>query len=164
MTVGEDAIQVRVNSSSTISNFGLDVENKKISFNVSGTGAAGGMTEIYIESILEGPYLVTVDGQVINNVKMIESSEPHMSKIEIAHAHDSQVITVAGTNVVPEFPIHAIWIASLAGIVIAVARFKGAWQQAGAMARLPYNEERPHRSHNSSLPIQVACTAGKRPS
>ena len=131
VTVGEDAIQVRVNSSSTISNFGLDVENKKISFNVSGTGAAGGMTEIHIGSILEGPYLVTVDGEVINNVKMIESSEPHMSMIEIAHADDSHIITVAGTNVVPEFPIHAIWIASLAGIVIAVARFKGAWQQAG---------------------------------
>lgn len=124
VTVGEDAIKVQVNSSATISNFALDEESKKISFSVSGAGAADGMTEIHIGTILEGPYAVTIDGEVINKVEVIEADEPNMSIIKIAHANDSQIISVSGTNVVPEFPIHAIWIASLAGAVIAVVRFK----------------------------------------
>jgi hypothetical protein len=73
---------------------------------------------------LEGPYTVTVDGEVMDDVEVIESEEANSSIIKIAHADDSQVISVAGTNVVPEFPIHAIWIASLTGVLILLVRSK----------------------------------------
>lgn len=122
--VVEDAIEVQVNSTSTISDFALDEENKKISFNVNGAGDADGMTEIYIGKILEGPYTVTVDGEVMDNVEVIQSGESATSIIKIAHSNDSRVIAVAGTNVVPEFPINAIWIASLTGVLILFARSK----------------------------------------
>ncbi|HEV8386330.1 MAG TPA: hypothetical protein VGQ03_01785 [Nitrososphaera sp.] len=122
--VAEDAIEVQVNSTSTISDFALDEENKKISFNVNGAAGADGMTEIYIGKILEGPYTVTVDGEVMDNVEVIQSEESATSIIKIAHSDDSQVIAVTGTNVVPEFPINAIWIASLTGVLILFARSK----------------------------------------
>ena len=131
VTVDENEIEVQVNSSSTISNFVLDEENKKISFSVNGAGSTNGTTEIRIDAILEGPYTVTVDGEVMDNVELIESDETNSSIIKIAHADDSHVISVAGTNVVPEFPIHAIWIASLVGALIVFARFKAAGNLAG---------------------------------
>jgi len=132
VTFADDVIEVNVNSSSTISNFALDEENKKISFNVSGAGGTDGTTEIRIGTILEGPYTVTVDGEVKDDVEVIESEEANSAIIKIAHADDSQVISVAGTNVVPEFPIHAIWIASLTGVLILFARSKAARNLTGS--------------------------------
>ncbi|MGI0037145.1 MAG: hypothetical protein ACRD99_02150 [Nitrososphaera sp.] len=132
VAVAENAVEVQVSSSSTISNFALDEQNKRISFNVIGAGRTGGMTEIQIGTILEGPYTVTVDGEVMENVDVIESEEASASRIKITHADDSQVISIAGTNVVPEFPIHAIWIASLTGVLILFARSKAARNLTGA--------------------------------
>jgi hypothetical protein len=119
----ENSIRVEINSSSTISNFALDEMRKSISFNAS--GAAGeGMTEIYIGTILEGPYTVSVDGEVLEDVEVIQLEESGMSMIRIAQVQNSSVVTITGTNVVPEFP--AAWILAVVatvGIAAVVVRF-----------------------------------------
>ncbi len=78
---------------------------------------------ISIGRILEGPYVVTVDGEVTVSVQVVESAGAEVTTIEIAHRADSEEITVAGTNVVPEFPAYALaGVASALGAAILMTR------------------------------------------
>ena len=123
--VGEKTIEVLINSSSTIKNFALDEHNKRITFTAEGQGASEGITEIYIGNILEGPYTVSVDGQVVDTADVTRSAGSSSSIIKITHTGDSSAIAVAGNSVVPEFPLNAIWlVAVVIGAFLFLARNK----------------------------------------
>jgi hypothetical protein len=117
VSVAGTSIQVDLNSSSTISEFTLDEENKRITFKADGENGTAGKTEIAIGRVLEGPYTVTIDGQVTSNVEVTQAAATGESIIKISYTHSTHDIAVTGTNVVPEFPISAIGLA--AGILVA---------------------------------------------
>jgi len=118
VTVGGETIEVDLNSSSTVSEFTLDEENKRLSFKVSGEAGSDARTDVSIGRILEGPYTVTIDGQVTAdfNANTPASGE---STISISYPSGVHDVTIAGTNVVPEFP--AALIGVVAGIMGAAA-------------------------------------------
>jgi hypothetical protein len=117
VSVAQEMIEVQVNSSATISNFALDEEEKKITFDVNGEGN----TEIKIGSVLDGPYIVTVNEEVLQDVQVTESDDG-TSVILIAHQDGSETISVAGTSVVPEFPLSILIIGFAIGISALGAR------------------------------------------
>lgn len=116
MVQGEP-IDVSVRSSSTISDFELDEGAKALSFKTEGTGTE---TVIAIGSVLEGPFTVMVDGQV---VQAQESEEEGVNTITIPHSSGAHDVTVSGTQVVPEFPVAALGaIAAAIGTVTVISR------------------------------------------
>jgi hypothetical protein len=125
--VGESTIQVDANSSSTISEFSLDEANKRVTFQVDGETGTRGTTELTIGRILEGPYTVTIDGQVVTDFEVSEVSGE--SILTLDYDHSVQDVTIAGTNVVPEFPLATIGLlVAMIGIGIVLARSSKAGQ------------------------------------
>jgi hypothetical protein len=125
LVVGDQPIEIQLNSSSTVSKFALDEPNKVLTFEVSGQAGVKGTTEIYIGKILDGPYTVAVDGAVLEDIELIQDAQTNASIIRIPHDGNSRAITVSGTNVVPEFPLPAISIALLAvSAMVLYARFR----------------------------------------
>jgi hypothetical protein len=118
---GED-IEVIVGSSSNITDFQFDEENKTISFSVDGEEGTEGVTEITIGRILEGPYTVTIDGEETTDFEVTERETGNV--IRLSYNHGVQGVTITGTNVVPEFPVAAIALATaIVGIIVATAKF-----------------------------------------
>lgn len=116
-------VDLALTTTSTISNFKLEEEDKKISFTVDGQTGTQGSTHVPIGKILEGPYIVTIDGQETHDFQVTNegSSEAMM---EISYTHSIHEITVSGTNVVPEFPVVVIGaIAAIIGVVAIIGRF-----------------------------------------
>jgi hypothetical protein len=109
MVAGE-AVDVSVESTSTISNFMLDEATKTLSFDADGTGDS---TVVSIGSVLEGPYTVMVDGQATQNFQESTGSDG-VKTISVPHASGAHEVTITGTQVVPEFPI------AMLGVIAAV--------------------------------------------
>ncbi len=108
-------VGVDVKTSSTITNFILDEKAKRLSFRVEGESGTAGSTEVSIGKILEGPYLVTVDGRVTTDFEV--SNDPSgVATIKIFYTHSVHAITISGASVVPEFPA-MIWIAIVPALV-----------------------------------------------
>jgi hypothetical protein len=116
--VGQD-VEVVVKSSSTITEFELDEESMTVFIAVEGEEGTEGVTQITIGRILEGPYIVTIDGEETTDFEVTESGD-----ITLSYVHGIEGITITGTNVVPEFPLVAIVLAAaIVGTIVATARF-----------------------------------------
>ncbi|HEX2013976.1 MAG TPA: hypothetical protein VLA68_01990, partial [Nitrososphaera sp.] len=101
-------------SNSTISDFMLEEENKRVTFKVDGENGTIGVTEIPIGRILEGPYTVTIDGQATSNFEVTPAGASQEAVMRISYTHSVHDVSIAGTNVVPEF-------SSLAFLVLGTA-------------------------------------------
>ena len=120
--IGEKSIDLAVKTSSTISDFEIDEENKMISFTVDGTTGTEGTTEIPIGQILEGPFTVMIDGQSTTDFEVTGEGTAD-AVITISYMHSVHDITITGTNVVPEFPAVIVGIiAAIVGIVAVMGR------------------------------------------
>jgi hypothetical protein len=116
--VGEESVDVTVQSASTISSFALDEATKTLSFTADGTGES---TVVSVGSVLEGPYTVMVDGTAATNVQ--ESTDPSGVKtLTVPHASGAHQITITGTQVVPEFPIAML---GIVGALVAIVSLAG---------------------------------------
>ncbi|HEY8140846.1 MAG TPA: CHRD domain-containing protein [Nitrososphaera sp.] len=123
VTVAGETITLDLNSSSTISEFALDEDSKSITFTVDGENRTAGLTEISIGRVLEGPYAVTIDGQVTDDVEVTQAAATGESIIRISYTHSAHDVVITGTNVVPEFPLSVIVVvAAVLGAVIFVGR------------------------------------------
>lgn len=118
VSIAGENVDVSIRSSSDISEFELDEENKRFSFMVDGEDGTEGATEIAIGRILEGPYTVTIDGEATTDFEVTNSTSGEMM-IMISYTHSVHEVTVTGTNVIPEFP--AAIMALVAAIIGAVA-------------------------------------------
>lgn len=107
-------VDLALTTTSTISNFRLEEQNKRLSFTVDGQSGTEGTTEIPIGKVLEGPYAVTIDGQSTTNFQ-VTNEGTREAAIRISYTHSTHEITVTGTNVVPEFP--AVMIGAIAAII-----------------------------------------------
>lgn len=108
VTVDGEPVQVSVASSSVISEVALDEASMTLSFQADGSGQE---TEVSVGSVLEGPYVVMVDGQVTQDFE--ESTDSNGVKVlTVSHGSGAHDVSISGTQVVPEFPV-----AALGGIV-----------------------------------------------
>ncbi|HSF27402.1 MAG TPA: PEFG-CTERM sorting domain-containing protein [Nitrosopumilaceae archaeon] len=119
ITVGENKIFLNVQSSSMISDFAFDEGNKQISFKVTGDKGTSGVTLVPVSQVLEGPYVVTFDGQVWRDFQTVEDKNSGDTFLRIRYPHSTHEITITGTAVVPEFPVTGlILVASMMTILI----------------------------------------------
>lgn len=115
--IGEEEIQLLVQSSSEVSDFVFDEAEKKVSFRVSGAESTGS-TIVSIGSILTGPYTISVDGDMSSYESMV-SDNGSQESIRISHYQNVHDITITGTSVVPEFSIPILIVAATLTIAIA---------------------------------------------
>jgi hypothetical protein len=117
VSVGGSMVKVDMNSSSTVSQFRVDSNNKRVMFEVEGEAGTEGTTEVAIGSVLEGPYTVAIDGQPTTDFEVSGSI------MTLHYTHSLHDVAITGTNVVPEFPISMIGlVAGIIGILIVLGR------------------------------------------
>jgi len=112
-------VDVLVESSSSITKFGLDEESKKISFTADGDKE--GTTNLALGSVLKGPFVVMIDGEVTEDFTTDEQGET----LEMTYSSGNHEISISGTQVVPEFPVVVVGlIAAVVGMVAILGRTK----------------------------------------
>jgi hypothetical protein len=111
-------VDVRFQTSLAITEFGLDENNKKISFTASGD--KDGQTLVSVGTVLKGPYAVTIDDEMAKDYVMADEQTLELSLLAGTHE-----ISISGTQVVPEFPLGVVGvIVVLVGIVTILGRTK----------------------------------------
>ncbi len=111
-------------SSGNITDFAFDEAQKRVAFKVHGDSGTSGYVIVSIESILQPPYVVTIDGVEIDGYQTYQDETTNESGIVIDYSHSTREIKITGTNVVPEFPIisSVIAMATLLAAVVAIMR------------------------------------------
>jgi hypothetical protein len=117
-------VAVDVMSSSKITNFILDEKTKRLSFRAEGESGTMGTVEVSIGKILEGPYTVTVDDRVTTDFE-VGNDASGIATITISYTHSVHSITIAGTNVIPEFQLIGILIVPGLVAAVLIARLSG---------------------------------------
>jgi hypothetical protein len=122
---GNKDIDLSFDSSSDITQFKFDENNKKIMFKVSGTDGTQGTTVLHVGSLLKGPYTVTFDGNMMTDFETHTDQTTGDTTITLHYHHSSHDVTVSGTEVVPEFPVPVLGaIAAVIGVVAVMGRTK----------------------------------------
>lgn len=117
------AIVIEVRSSSTVTAFEIDEENKRISFQVDGEAGTEGRTELFMGRILEGPYTVAIDGEITSKFEVTENERSGEAILRLSYTHSTHDIAVTGTNVIPEFPVSVLGsLAAIIGLVVLLSR------------------------------------------
>jgi hypothetical protein len=99
------AYNVDVVSNSTVSDFKFDVDNKSISFNVTGDGVTVGFCRVAIPKSLlwvDDGWTILVDSQSITDYKKFE--DENYTYLYFTYTHSTKTVIIKGTNVIPEFP------------------------------------------------------------
>jgi predicted secreted protein with PEFG-CTERM motif len=97
--VGDNQVELAIQSSSQLTNIGLDEANKKLSF--TAVGDNDGVTIIPVGNVLEGEFVVMVDGQATTDFETLD--EQGMQTLTLKYPSGSHDISISGTRVVPEF-------------------------------------------------------------
>jgi hypothetical protein len=116
---GKD-FDVKLASSSNVSNLQFDAQAKKIFFTVSGETGTKGTTDITIpKSLLSGNISVMIDGQIMSQSDVIETANTQdETTLEINYHHSTHTIEIVGTNAVPEFPTTVLVMAVAVGLLV----------------------------------------------
>jgi hypothetical protein len=118
LALKRNPVKIDIQSSSEIRAFSLDEPNKRLSFTVDGEDGTSGITIIPIATILGGPYIVTIDGEMTEDFELGTDASGEQT-MTINYTHSTHEITITGTNVVPEFPISGI--GAIAGVIGLIA-------------------------------------------
>jgi hypothetical protein len=114
---------VEVESTSEVSGFSLDEAKRMLSFRVEGVEGTDGSTSLPIGEILEGPYVISIDGLNMNDYEVMTDPITNGDRITIRYPHSIHEIEITGTKVVPEFPFSSLFVfVVLFGIAIFLAR------------------------------------------
>ena len=116
-------VNLTFDTSSNISGFVFDEAGKKITFSVSGADGTNGTTELNLGALLLGPYLVSLDGHPVTNFETGTDPVTGGATVTIHYHHSSHEITVAGSQVVPEFALPLVgMLSALMAIVALIGR------------------------------------------
>jgi hypothetical protein len=93
-----------VHSNSTIENFNFDIQQKQISFNVTGPNQTTGFCEIVIPKILlDGGFPVYMNGEpMIEGVDYTQTANSTHATIRITYSHSTHRVEITGTHAIPE--------------------------------------------------------------
>jgi hypothetical protein len=122
--VGGEDFDIPVATNSSITNFEFSEQDKKLSITLDGKDGTSGETYLEIGRILQGEYDVLIDGEVVNEtdnrVQVVDDQTTNQTFISVTYTHSEHSVTIIGTNVVPEFPVPATLMASLAVVAVVV--------------------------------------------
>jgi hypothetical protein len=119
--IDDTPINVKVLSNSAIKDFKFNKDDKSISLTVEGESSTIGIAEIYLGSVLRGPYTVMINGELVQYIPI--RSDDGTEGIKIVYTHSVKEIEIIGTAVVPEFPLTVLPIlAAVLGASIFIAR------------------------------------------
>lgn len=132
ITADNREFDVVIASNSGINEVTLNQEDKKLSFLVEGNDGTTGVTEIRIpKAMLSGDMTVLIDQNIaIEDDVLLKSDTATETVFEINYKHSIHRVEVAGTNVVPEFPVAIVIMAVTIGAMIVVstlAKRRGNW-------------------------------------
>src|SRR5574342_123855 len=114
-----EIVNVKVQSSSTITKFGLDENSKKVIFTADGDKA--GTTRVALAPVLKGPFVVMMDEQEIQNF----TTDDLGTTVELTYSSGHHDFSISGTQVVPEFPVAMVGlIVAIVGMVAIIGRTK----------------------------------------
>jgi hypothetical protein len=108
----------RKEGSRSLYDFVVDELMKQMSFKVSGLAGTTGTTIVPVSDVLEGPYIVTIDGIAITDFETIEDAGRTLLKI--TYSHSERTVTISGTNVVPEFSFVMLAMAIALGTILTI--------------------------------------------
>ena len=118
---------VPIVTNSSISGFNLDVQEKRISFNVTGTAGAGFCNVTIPRALLYAPpdeWIITIDGLQVSPENMTVTENADYVFICLVYSHSSHTIIIEGISVVWEFPLQLLpvimLIVCLAAAIVAV--------------------------------------------
>lgn len=123
----ENEIVLPINSSSPVSDFRLNETMRQVSFKVSSEDVDIGTVMLPISRVIQGPYTLTLDGNVSTEFEIINDHTNNETTIKISYTPGLHDITITGTNVVPEFPTSVVSVFILAvtiGIIMTLSRMK----------------------------------------
>lgn len=106
ITVAGNPVNMAVESSSSIEDFSFSEESRTISFTVAGSDDSRGVTIVPASWALEGPYVVTIDGQPTDDFVVIHDTTipDAQTMIRLDYGHSVHDISITGAAVAPEFP------------------------------------------------------------
>ncbi len=117
----EDRIIMPISSnSSNVRDFRFNEEMNQVSFRVSSEGDKEGVVMLPVSRALEGPYIVSLDGNVTPNFEVINNQTGDETNIKITYDQGIHEIIITGTNVIPEFPTSLVGVLILGFIIGAV--------------------------------------------
>ena len=121
VTDGEKSFDVEYKFSRLIDNPQINVDQKSITFELVGNSKSTNhdLTMKLPSELLDGPYVIWVDGQKLSEFQ--HEKENEMNTLVIPLTEKSKTITIVGTFVIPEFGTVAIMILSVA--IISVVAF-----------------------------------------
>lgn len=124
VTVDDAQIGIGISSHATVSGFIFSQEKKSVSFSLNGQGSDRGITTIEVGKVLDGPYTVMLDGRSFDDYEVVSAGGADFQSIRIYHDNtSSHNVTITGTQVVPEFPLPALFTALAAiGVVVLAGR------------------------------------------
>jgi len=100
--------EVGLQTNSRVLGASFDPPNKRINFELEGAQGAAGRSEFAIpKEFLAGPFVVSMEGGVVQPESIRVSENQTHATIELEHEHGLQEITIQGTTAVPEFPLPA---------------------------------------------------------
>jgi hypothetical protein len=102
VAVNDNPILLPINSSSDITSFAFDDQEKKVSFRVE-EGSSEGTAVVPIGKLLEGPYLVHVDGIATADFETERYAQSNETYITLTYPRDVHSIVITGSRTVPEF-------------------------------------------------------------
>ncbi|GEM_PF-2351497 len=118
-------VDVTVQSSPNITNFEVSEQQKRISFTVEGQHGTHGTTNVLVSNVLQGPYVVSFDGNTSMPFTVLKDESSGDTFIQISYSHSQHDITITGTQVVPEFPAGVyLLMASVFGAIVFLSRRK----------------------------------------
>ena len=129
---GGEEFKVDIASNSTVSNVQFKQSEKMVTFKAEGETGTRGVTQVTVpKAMLSGEMLVMIDGKAVasdSDDVIVTSDTSTETTYEINYHHSEHDVSVTGTNVVPEFPLATLVMASAVGSIVAVlaiARKKG---------------------------------------
>ncbi|MEO9363606.1 MAG: hypothetical protein ABI348_06865, partial [Nitrososphaera sp.] len=114
-------VDMLIGASSNNVDAAFDEHGKRFVIRVNNAQAAeqGGRLLVPVDKTLRGPYQVYVDGALAPDPLVIEDVQTNEKLVLVEYGEGARQIVIAGTEVVPEFPLHAIGIlaAALAALI-----------------------------------------------
>lgn len=104
-------------SSSEIDRLLFDEDGRLVTLTVNEQKRTRGSLIVEVDSVLAGPYTVSVDRKPAQDYIVIHDREAGEKLVYVAFSSGTHEIGIAGASVVPEFPVHLLGI--LAGVLSA---------------------------------------------
>lgn len=90
VTISNRPVQIPIESTSNITSFNFDEENRTMTFNATGYAGTNGTTIIYPANVLEKPYFISVDGVAFTRFEDVTNETTGQIGVKLNYPHDDK--------------------------------------------------------------------------